>query len=62
MCRSAETLNAKPKGRAEAVTIMPTRYFDCSGIEVYTSPFDRMPSKLEIQGMNEIFNREYGGK
>ena len=27
----------------------------------YSSPFDRMPSKIEMQGMMEIFKREYGG-
>jgi hypothetical protein len=32
--------------------------------EPYISPFDRMPSKIEMQGMKEIFKREYcsGGK
>ena len=24
-----------------------------------SSPFDRMPSKIEMQGMKEIFKREY---
>lgn len=28
----------------------------------YLSPFDRMPSKLEMQGMKEIFKREYCGR
>ena len=28
----------------------------------YISPFDRMPSKIETQGMKEIFKREYCGR
>ena len=27
--------------------------------EPYISPFDRMPSKIAMQGMKEIFKREY---
>jgi len=27
-----------------------------------SSPFDRMPSKIEMQGMKEIFKREYCGR
>lgn len=33
----------------------------CS-ISQYASPFDRMPSKIEMQAMNEIFKREYCDK
>ncbi len=50
--------------RALAKTIPAADFIDAVNAarveeKPYISPFDRMPSKIEIQGMKEIFKREY---